>query len=83
MSNTHSPKSKPPVQPPTVGVKVPPNVVQVQASSHEQVLISAKMRLFELPPDSQNDIAANMPDEILTPNSETLSDVSDLIIEKH
>ena len=49
-----SPKAKVPSQPPTVGPKVQLGADQVQSASALKIMSPSAMRLFEMPPDSQN-----------------------------
>ena len=49
-----SPKAKIPSQPPTVGPKVQLGADQVQSASALKIMSPSAMRLFEMPPDSQN-----------------------------
>jgi hypothetical protein len=48
-----SPKAKPILQPPTVGIKVQLGADQVQSGSSLKVMSPSAMRLFDLPTDSQ------------------------------
>ena len=52
--NAKSPNATPPVGQITFGTKVPPHGHQVQSATSEQILSSAKKRLFEEPNDSQS-----------------------------
>ena len=52
--NAKSPKISPLIGQVTVGAKIPPNGHQVQCAISEQILSSAKKRLFEKLPDSQS-----------------------------
>ena len=49
-----SPKAKVPFQPPTVGAKVQHGADQVQSASAVKIMSPSAMRLFDMPPDSQN-----------------------------